>query len=185
MSLERAKWDRKFSQKEAVLGLPDKFLVKNLHLLKTGKLADIACGDGRNAIFLAKNGFEVTGFDFSDFGLMRLRNFEKVESVKIKTVSCNLEDYGFANFQNYFDTVLVSHFLLRGDFFERISGILKPDGTLVYTTFNLKQHENFGFNKDFCLQENELLAVFKGFDLIKFEKEEGENFLDSCVFRKG
>lgn len=180
----KAKWNLKFSQRENELLQPDKFLLENLSLLQKHKLADIACGDGRNAIFLAERGFEVSCFDFSEVALQRLDSFAFEKGIKIEAMVCDLETYNFEGFEDQFNSVLVSHFLLRGRFFENLKRILKVGGTLVYSTFNLKQCESTGFCKDFCLQENEILEAFCEFELIKFEQVQNEIFLDNYILRK-
>ena len=50
---ERVYWDRKFQERPETLPPPEPFLVRNLGLLRPGSVLDLACGDGRNAIFLA------------------------------------------------------------------------------------------------------------------------------------
>src|SRR3954454_16318440 len=49
--------------------LPNAFLARTVSGLKPGRALDIAMGQGRNSIFLAKQGWEVTGYDISDTGL--------------------------------------------------------------------------------------------------------------------
>ncbi len=184
MNKLKAKWNLKFSERENELLQPDKFLIENLNLLQKGKLADVACGDGRNAIFLAEQDFEVTCFDFSEVAFQRLDSFTFEKKIKIETRLCDLETYNFEGFENHFDSVLVSHFLLRGEFFANLKKILKVGGTLVYSTFNLKQHEATGFRKEFCLQENEIREAFSDFELVKFQQTENEVFLDNYILRK-
>lgn len=184
MNKQKAKWNLKFSERENELLKPDKFLTENLALLKKGKLADVACGDGRNAVYLAENGFDVSCFDFSEVAFQKLNTFTFEKKIKIETTLCDLETYNFEGFENCFDSVLVSHFLLQGKFFENLKKILKVGGTLVYSTFNLKQHEATGFRKEFCLQENEILEAFNDFELVKFEQTENEVFLDNYILRK-
>lgn len=184
MNKQKAKWNLKFSERENELLAPDNFLTENLSFLQKGKIADIACGDGRNAIYLAEKGFEVFGFDFSEVAFQRLGSFTFEKKIKLETILCDLETYDFEGFENFFDSILVSHFLLRGKFFEKLKRILKVGGTFLYSTFNLKQHEATCFRKEFCLQENEILEEFSDFELVKFEKTENEIFLDNYILRK-
>jgi hypothetical protein len=58
MKTDRKRWDKRFGQKEFALGKePNPFLKKNIRLLPKGKALDIATGEGRNAVFLAQQGF--------------------------------------------------------------------------------------------------------------------------------
>lgn len=64
-------WNGKFSKADFFYGVnPNEFLASNLELLKEyKKMLCLGEGEGRNAIFFAKNGFNVTAIDASDLGL--------------------------------------------------------------------------------------------------------------------
>jgi len=63
----RELWNHKFTDKKEFVYEPISFIKANLRALKKTRLLDIACGYGKNAVFLAKNGFDVTAADISDF----------------------------------------------------------------------------------------------------------------------
>ena len=65
-------WDENFENRGEKLLDPENSLVENLAYFKKGSVLDVACGDGRNTIFLIINGFEVTGIDFSDKALDKI-----------------------------------------------------------------------------------------------------------------
>lgn len=83
MISEKEYWSQKFKQRKNKLMEPELFIKNNVHYLRKGTVLDIACGDGRNAIFLAKSGFEVTGVDFSDEAIKRLSKFSEENNVFI------------------------------------------------------------------------------------------------------
>ena len=59
-------WDRRYAEPQLVWSAePNRFLVEELAGLPPGRALDLACGEGRNAIWLARRGWEVTGVDFS------------------------------------------------------------------------------------------------------------------------
>ena len=71
MEADKIKWNRRFGSEDSFLGeRPSPFLlqeIKRIKRLAPGKRAlDIACGEGRNSIFLARQGFLVTALDISD-----------------------------------------------------------------------------------------------------------------------
>lgn len=70
-------WDEKFANRGDNLLSPEKSLIDNIGYFKRGTILDIACGDGRNTLFLLKKGFKVTGIDFSSKALERLKMFAK------------------------------------------------------------------------------------------------------------
>jgi len=59
--------------------------------LKNGlKLLDLGCGEGRNAVYLAKHGFEVTGLDASRTGLEKMEKYAEKEGVRVKSVEADI-----------------------------------------------------------------------------------------------
>src|SRR5690242_20476040 len=78
MKDDRIKWNGRYNEEEFVLGAqPSRFLAENLafiaSLCRGRKALDIACGEGRNSVFLALHGFAVTGLDISEKGLEKAR----------------------------------------------------------------------------------------------------------------
>lgn len=73
--VSRAHWDERYGTAELIWKAdPNRFLVEELEGLAPGRALDIACGEGRNAIWLASMGWEVTGVDFSAVGLAKARS---------------------------------------------------------------------------------------------------------------
>lgn len=72
-------WDKRYKTKGYICGTRTvKFLKENIGLLPKGKALVLAMGEGRNAVYLAKNGFEVEGCDISEFAIEKaLRLAEK------------------------------------------------------------------------------------------------------------
>lgn len=89
-------WDKRYSLDEYVYGKsPNDFLRENVSKLKSGKVLCLAEGEGRNAVFLAKQGFDVTALDSSAVGLKKAKELALENSVKISTVQADLNDYEF------------------------------------------------------------------------------------------
>ena len=73
-SSERDKvfWDKKYGTEAYIFGKePVAFLREHIDVLPKGKALDVAMGEGRNAVFLAKNGFEVDGCDISEIAVKK------------------------------------------------------------------------------------------------------------------
>ena len=74
MSLkDKEKWNKKYAAEEYITGKePSSWLEENAGLLNTnGKALDIAGGEGRNSVFVASRGYEVTCLDISKNGLTK------------------------------------------------------------------------------------------------------------------
>ena len=78
-------WNSKFSRDGFLYGIkPNTFIASKTKLFpKNAKILCIGEGEGRNAIFFAKKGFEVTAIDASDLGLKKLEERAKEENLNI------------------------------------------------------------------------------------------------------
>lgn len=87
-------WDERYSGDELVwTSTPDQFLVAEVAGLPAGRAVDLACGEGRNSIWLAEQGWQVTGVDFSAVGLARAQRFADLWDVKVTWVEASVEDW--------------------------------------------------------------------------------------------
>ncbi|HUY86323.1 MAG TPA: class I SAM-dependent methyltransferase [Acidimicrobiales bacterium] len=77
-------WDTRYSAKELIwTSTPNQFLVSEIEGLAPTTALDLACGEGRNAIWLAEKGWKVTGVDFSQVGLEKAKTWSKQRNVDI------------------------------------------------------------------------------------------------------
>lgn len=91
---EGSHWDQLFKQKKFVFGTePSRILKKNLALLPKGRALDLAMGEGRNAIYLASEGWEVVGVDYSEIALRKAKQLAHERHVNIETVNADLTHY--------------------------------------------------------------------------------------------
>jgi SAM-dependent methyltransferase len=72
--MDAGAWDDRYAAAEQVWSIePNRFVAAELADLPTGTAVDLACGEGRNAIWLAERGWTVTGMDFSEVAIERAR----------------------------------------------------------------------------------------------------------------
>jgi len=75
-------WDRRYAGSELLwTAQPNRFLVAEVSGLRPGRALDIACGEGRNAVWLAEQGWRVTGVDFSGVALAKARSLAGARGV--------------------------------------------------------------------------------------------------------
>ncbi|MBC8401638.1 MAG: class I SAM-dependent methyltransferase [Candidatus Marinimicrobia bacterium] len=85
------KWDQRYSVDEYVFGKePNVFLTQNVNRLPVGKVLCAGDGEGRNGIWLAKQGFMVTSLDYSRKGLEKARALAEEFQVEIELVQANI-----------------------------------------------------------------------------------------------
>ena len=87
-------WDERYSKEEYVYGTQaNDFLAEIFHLIPKGKILSLAEGEGRNAVFLAQQGYTVTAVDSSLVGLEKAQRLAAEKGVKIETVHANIMDF--------------------------------------------------------------------------------------------
>jgi len=87
-------WDKRYDTPDFVYGEePNTFLVENVHHLVPGSLLCLAEGEGRNGVYLAQNGFEVTAVDASSVGLEKAMKLAARNNVELLTVVTDLAEY--------------------------------------------------------------------------------------------
>jgi len=168
-----SKWDERFKRKEFVLGTnPSPFLETNIEFIKSltpgRKAFDIACGEGRNSIFLAKNGFAVTGVDISETGLHKAVRWMEREHLQIEFRHTNLEEYEFTE---TYDLIINFNFLLR-DLIPKAVAALNPKGVMVIDTLLDSPFVPTTHKKDFLLRPDELYSIYANFPGTIFRHEE-------------
>jgi 2-polyprenyl-3-methyl-5-hydroxy-6-metoxy-1,4-benzoquinol methylase len=92
--MEREDWNRKHGEAGPLFGIePNRFLVAEVAELAPGRALDIACGAGRNAVWLAARGWTVTGVDFSDVALANARRLASEREVEVEWVQADVRSW--------------------------------------------------------------------------------------------
>jgi tellurite methyltransferase len=161
---DRIKWDDRYAGEGLAMGeAPSCFLKEQLALIVSccpGRAAlDLACGEGRNSIFLARHGFQVTGVDISPAGLAKGRARAAAESLVIDFRQADLETYRFTA---TYDLIININFLLR-ELIPPAVAALNPGGLFLFESIldspNLLGHHT----RRFLLQPGELRQLFNNF----------------------
>jgi tellurite methyltransferase len=135
---------------------------------------DVACGAGRDAVFLAQHGFDVEGCDHDPAALERVQALARRHGVTVRTERRDLEWRGLAPLARRFDLVVCFRFLHR-PLFPWMEDAVAPGGWLVYETFRTGQ-ERFGrpFRPHFLLGPGELAGAFPALETVHYEEREPE-----------
>jgi tellurite methyltransferase len=185
MTPEQVRWNEKYRSRGLSLFPPEDFLVKRRHVLRPGTVLDVACGDGRNAVYLARMGFVVTGVDFSTEGLRRLKYFASQEGLLVNTYQRDLNEDGTLSDLGQFDNIIVVHFKPSRHTFNEMSKVLRPNGVLLMTSFNTQQHFSRNFPRQYCYAEGEFVNVDESLELLEYVSyEDDRGYFDGYVFLK-
>jgi 2-polyprenyl-3-methyl-5-hydroxy-6-metoxy-1,4-benzoquinol methylase len=92
--VDSAGWDDRYSAKELVwTGRANQFVEQHLADLEPGSAIDLGAGEGRNSVWLAARGWDVTAVDFSQVGLDKALQLAADNGVEIKTECADAKTY--------------------------------------------------------------------------------------------
>ena len=186
---ERERWNQKYREAPGSWLEPDTFLqcafaeyVQPL-FPAGGSALDLAGGAGRNAIWLARQGWEVTLMDISETGVELAGRKAGPLAVHIHFVVDDLTRFKAA--QTQFDVVMAFFYLERRIFPEILKAI-RPGGLLIYKTLTLEQMNLPGGPKDprHLLASGELLRLAEGLRVLHYREEVAEKATAELVARK-
>jgi SAM-dependent methyltransferase len=139
--MRRSDWDARYAEKGLVWGLdPNRFVAAELAELAPGRALDLACGEGRNAVWLAARGWQVTGVDFSQVAIDRARRLADERGVRIELVVGDVLDTTLADAA--FELVLIAYLQLPPDerrtVLDRAAAATAPGGTFLLVAHDLR-----------------------------------------------
>lgn len=144
--------------KEYYWDRPVPFLVEQLPRIRKGRALDLAMGEGRNAVYLAEQGFTVDAVDLSEKAVRKGTALAGARNVSINGIVADLDHFRIP--PNRYDLICCFFFLARPLFSEIIRG-LRPGGALIYQSVTIEELKiNPTFPRAWCLEENELLRAF-------------------------
>ena len=164
-------WDKRFGVDRYLYGTePVRFLVENLHRLPKGKALCLAAGEGRNAVWLAQQGYDTVAMDASPVGLEKATALAEARGVTIRTEVGDLED-GYDMGENQYD--LITDFYYHNPaMIPAVMRALKPGGAFVMQNFSIDQLETNRFgpkNPDYLVKPNEMLKLFDDYRILHYE----------------
>jgi SAM-dependent methyltransferase len=132
--MSREHWDERYGTEELIWKAdPNRFLVEELQALAPGRALDVACGEGRNAVWLASKGWHVTGVDFSRAGLAKAQRLATGRGVEVAWVEADVVEWQPPSAS--FDVVVVLYLHLpaeqRRQALARAAAALAPGGILL------------------------------------------------------
>jgi len=135
-------WDERYEREEYYFGTgPNTFLKEQCGLLKKGKLLCLADGEGRNSVFLARRGFEVTAVDSSRKGLEKAQRLAKQHGVSVEYVHADLQQYDLGQ-QKWSGIISIFCHLpptVRIDLHKRLGASLVDGGLLLLEAYTPEQ----------------------------------------------
>jgi SAM-dependent methyltransferase len=172
----RQDWNARYAQKELVwTAEPNRAFAAEVSGLAPGRALDVACGEGRNAVWLAERGWRVTAVDFSDVALEKAAKLAASRGVEVGWVLADVLDYEPEALS--FELVAVLYLQLPDDelarALRRAASAVAPGGTVVvigHDTTNLT--DGYGGPKDASVlfTPKDVVGALEGLHVERVEK---------------
>ena len=186
--MDAHEWDRRYAESELVWSAtPNQFVAEDLAGLKPGSALDVATGEGRNALWLAEQGWDVTAVDFSLAGLDKARTLqarhERGRDLHVDWVHADVLEYDPG--ERRFDLVVLAYLQLpavqRRTAVRRAFSALDDDGTfflVAHDSSNLTEGTGGPQDATVLFTAEEVLGDLDG---ERFEVERAERVTRSVV----
>lgn len=182
-------WNERYAAEEYIYGTePNQFYREQLEKLPPGKILFPAEGEGRNAVYAATKGWQVSAFDASAEAKKKAENLAREKNVEIDYQIADYEKVSFP--KESFDclALIYAHMppLKRKEYHQKLASFLKPGGTLILEGFSKKQIENNTGgprNAEMLFLEEELRNDFNFFS--ELSVSETDVNLDEGNFHQG
>ena len=168
---DQIRWDRQHAEARGTQA-PSRFLQEIIDgeswNVPRGKALDVACGKGRNALFLAARGFQVTAIDISRVGLEEGRRQAEENSLSIDWQQSDLEGVRLGPAE--YDLIVNINYLQRS-LVRQIRSAVKTGGHVIFETYLIDQ-QTIGHpkNPDYLLAHNELLDYFRDYRVLRYRE---------------
>ena len=175
---DKIKWNEKFSKKSVLLQPrePSIYVQKYFKLPQGKQALDLACGAGRHALFLARNGFNVDALDISEIALNSLQLLATKECLtSLHVKECDLDTQTFIDTK--YDFIIMSNYLDR-ELIKRASDALHVKGIFIIETYMLDEtNEKKESKRDNLLQVKELIGMFdNSFEVLEYDEFDNESY---------
>lgn len=167
-------WDQRYASESYIYGTePNEWFVEKLRILKAGKLLLPAEGEGRNAVWAAQQGWDVTAFDQSFEGKSKALKLASLKEVQIEYLLKDLRC--FRAEENSFDAIGLIYVHMPPEYRTKVHTalvkMLKPGGCLILEAFSKAQlPNNSGGPKDIDMlySSKELRGDFNDLKILEF-----------------
>ncbi len=173
-------WNEVYAGREFFYGKdPNEFIKKYYHLIpKKGKVLELACGEGRNAVFLAQQGYQVDAIDMSENAIEKTKELARKKGITINAVCCNALNWKPEyKYHGIVSTFFHAPFEKRTLLYKQIKELLKHNGIFIGEWFSPLQRLH-GFTSggppsyEYMPTIEELQSNFQDGEIILLETEE-------------
>ncbi len=174
--MDRHDWDARYAGEDLLWRAePNRFLVAEVADLRPGRALDVACGEGRNAVWLAGEGWDATGVDFSSQALAKARRLADERRVSVEWINADVLEWVPPS--GRFDLIAVFYLQLPAEarrlVHQRMAGGLASRGTMLVVGHDLTNlTDGYGGPQDpsVLFTPDDVAADLAGLDVVKAER---------------
>ncbi len=153
---------------------PSGLLLRHLDAIPRGRALDVAMGEGRHALLLAAEGFQVTGIDRDAAAVARATQLAAARGLRLDARVADLEREGRALAGPGAFALVVNFHYLQRDLIPSLQAALAPGGWILFETFTT-EHPRVSragrpSNPDFLLRPGELRACFADLSVVEYDE---------------
>ena len=175
-------WEDRFGKDEFAYGTePNEFLKTQIDIRTPGNILFAAEGEGRNAVYAARKGWNVSAFDISQEGKKKALKLAKTHHVNLDYQIGFLPELNFTPNQLDAIALIYAHFPadIKSDYHQQLEKLLKPGGIIIFEAFSknhleyVKANPNVGGPKDLAMlfSIEEIQHDFPNFEIILLEEK--------------
>ena len=146
---------------------PNEFLVEIARQRKPGKALDIGMGQGRNAIWLAQQGWDVTGFDPAGDAVALAQKTAAAMGLKLDAQVTSMENFDFG--RDRWDLILLSY-VPPHPVARQLERALRPGGVLVVEGFHREAARMMRIGPGVVFDSQELPKLFRELEVVRYEE---------------
>ncbi|MDZ7798232.1 MAG: methyltransferase domain-containing protein [Patescibacteria group bacterium] len=171
--LNTQKISEEYKKSNCLWGLePNKYVTQIHKIIKSGKVLDVGVGEGRNALFLAKQGFEISGIDVSKEAICKFLKFAKTENLNVSGIVSDIVNFDFKQNYEVIISIATLHLISKNkvvDIIKKIKEHTKPNGINLLTVFTKKDIGFKEYPNLYFFDEDELKELYKDWQILEYK----------------
>lgn len=165
-----------YSHQNNAFGKTDPFIQDMLEYKSQGTVLDLGAGEGRNALFLASKGFDVTAVDLSEIAIEKIKKSSDLQGIKIQAFVQDLNSFEFAKNFDVITSSYVFHLLNAEAALDLIANIklhTAEKGLNILTVFTKDGDffRNNPYTDKFYALTGELSNLYSDWNILKYEEK--------------
>lgn len=180
--MSKEKYEKIYSEHECVFGLEPTPIVKKIpKYIASGKVIDLGAGEGRNSLFLAEKGLEVTAIDSASVAVEKLKKFAKDRKVKLNALVGDVRTLEIPEGEDLILAILIFHHFSRQEALETIEKMKVATREGGLNVLNVIKKDSDFYRNDpstdrFYVEQGELEQIYKDWEILERSARKWEAF---------